>query len=66
MSPGGTSATKGATGSCVGWAFADSLLRYHFVKAGKLRKHEHISVRYIWMAAKEMDHDVHVSDDVHR
>ena len=43
------------SGSCVGWAFADSLLRYHFVKAGKIRKHEHISVRYIWMAAKEMD-----------
>lgn len=43
------------TGSCVGWALADSVLRYHFVKAGKLRKHEHISVRYIWMAAKEMD-----------
>jgi hypothetical protein len=48
---------QGATGSCVGWAFADSVLRYHFVKSGKLRKHEHISVRYIWMAAKEMDHE---------
>jgi len=47
---------QGATGSCVGWAFADSLLRYHFVKSGKLKKSEHISVRYIWMAAKEMDH----------
>ncbi len=47
---------QGATGSCVGWAFADSVLRYYFVKAGKLRKHEHISVRFIWMAAKEMDH----------
>lgn len=47
-----------STGSCVGWALADSVLRYHFVKAGKLRKHEHISVRYIWMAAKEMDHKV--------
>jgi Papain family cysteine protease len=46
---------QGDTGSCVGWALADSVLRYHFVKAGKLRKHEHISVRYIWMAAKEMD-----------
>jgi aminopeptidase C len=46
---------QGMSGSCVGWAFADSLLRYHFVKAGKIRKHEHISVRYIWMAAKEMD-----------
>ena len=44
------------TGSCVGWALADSVLRYHFVKSGKLQKHEHISVRYIWMAAKEMDH----------
>jgi hypothetical protein len=43
------------TGSCVGWALADSVLRYHFVKTGKLRKHERISVRYIWMAAKEMD-----------
>src|SRR6478752_5557135 len=39
------------TGSCVGWALADSVLRYHFVKAGKLRKHELNSVRYIWMAA---------------
>jgi hypothetical protein len=47
---------QGVTGSCVGWALADSVLRYHFVKSGKLRKHEHISVRYIWMAAKEMDH----------
>ena len=46
------------TGSCVGWALADSVLRYHFVKSGKLRRHEHISVRYIWMAAKEMDHKV--------
>ena len=46
---------QGVTGSCVGWAFADSLLRYHFVKAGKLKHHEHMSVRYIWMAAKEMD-----------
>jgi papain like protease len=46
---------QGVTGSCVGWAFADSLLRYHFVKSGKLKKHERISVRYIWMAAKEMD-----------
>src|SRR4029078_3989900 len=46
---------QGMSGSCVGWAFADSLLRYHFVKAGKIRKHEHISGRYIWMAAQEMD-----------
>jgi Papain family cysteine protease len=50
---------QGDTGSCVGWALADSVLRFHFVKAGKLRQDEHISVRYIWMAAKEMDHKCH-------
>lgn len=50
-----TIGNQGVTGSCVGWAFADSLLRYHFVKSGKLKKHERVSVRYIWMAAKEMD-----------
>lgn len=49
---------QGTTGSCVGWALADSVLRYHFVKSGKLRKHEHVSVRFVWMAAKEMDHHV--------
>jgi hypothetical protein len=49
---------QGTTGSCVGWALADSVLRYHFVKAGKLRKHERISVRFVWMAAKEMDQEV--------
>ena len=46
---------QGFTGSCVGWAFADSLLRYHFVKSGQMKKTEHMSVRYIWMAAKETD-----------
>jgi hypothetical protein len=44
-----------ATGSCVGWATADSVLRYHFVKAGRLPESELLSVRYIWMAAKELD-----------
>ncbi len=46
---------QGMTGSCVGWACADSLLRYHFVKSRKLSRTEHMSVRYIWMAAKETD-----------
>lgn len=46
---------QGDTGSCVGWATADSLLRYHFTKKGTLKKGEHISVRYIWMSAKETD-----------
>lgn len=44
-----------ATGSCVGWASTDSLLRYHMVKAGKLSPDELLSPRYTWMASKETD-----------
>jgi hypothetical protein len=44
-----------ATGSCVGWATADGLLRWHFVKAGKLDRNRMLSPRFIWMAAKETD-----------
>src|SRR3954470_19468513 len=33
------------TGSCVGWAVADGVLRYHFVTAGRLGPDEHLSVR---------------------
>ena len=43
------------TGSCVGWATADSVLRWHFVKAGKIAQNQYLSVRFIWMAAKETD-----------
>jgi C1A family cysteine protease len=46
---------QGATGACVGWATADSLLRYHFTKARKIKQGEQMSVRFIWMASKEMD-----------
>ncbi|RZI42843.1 hypothetical protein EGT07_12755 [Herbaspirillum sp. HC18] len=46
---------QGATGSCVGWATADSLLRWHFVKAGRLDRNRLLSQRFIWMAAKETD-----------
>ncbi|MCK9170466.1 MAG: C1 family peptidase [Treponema sp.] len=46
---------QGRTGSCVGWGTADGVLRWHFVKAGKLAENEPLSVRYLWMAAKEMD-----------
>jgi len=46
---------QGATGSCVGWACADALLRWHFVKAGRLAPTERLSVRQVWMASKEMD-----------
>jgi hypothetical protein len=50
-------ADQGETGSCVGWAIADSLLRWHFVEAGRLSKKKHLSARFIWMAAKETDDD---------
>lgn len=44
-----------ATGSCVGWATADSVVRWHFVKSGRLKPNELLSPRFIWMAAKETD-----------
>ena len=44
-----------ATGSCVGWALADSVLRWHFVQATRVDKAERLSPRFIWMAAKETD-----------
>ncbi len=46
---------QGATGSCVGWATADSVLRWHYVKAGRLKNAEKLSIRFVWMAAKESD-----------
>jgi hypothetical protein len=46
---------QGVTGSCVGWACADSVLRWHFVKAGRISPSDNLSVRFIWMAAKETD-----------
>jgi C1A family cysteine protease len=46
---------QGSTGSCVGWATADSVVRWHLVRAGKLTHSERLSPRYLWMAAKETD-----------
>jgi C1A family cysteine protease len=46
---------QGSTGSCVGWATADSLLRWHFVKSGRIKNSEKMSKRFIWMASKETD-----------
>ena len=48
-------ADQGTTGSCVGWSTADSVLRWHFVKAGALRQDELLSPRFVWMASKETD-----------
>jgi len=46
---------QGSTGSCVGWATADGLLRWHFVKDKRLGNNDLLSPRFIWMAAKETD-----------
>jgi C1A family cysteine protease len=46
---------QGSTGSCVGWAVADGVLRWHFVKAGRLAQTDTISPRFVWMASKETD-----------
>jgi hypothetical protein len=46
---------QGSTGSCVGWAAADGVLRWHFTIAKRLSKKETLSVRYVWMASKETD-----------
>jgi C1A family cysteine protease len=43
------------TGSCVGWATGDSVVRWHLVKSGKINQNQLVSVRYIWMASKETD-----------
>jgi len=46
---------QGTTGSCVGWATADALLRWHYVRSGRLKPTETLSKRFIWMASKETD-----------
>jgi C1A family cysteine protease len=46
---------QGDTGSCVGWATAEGVVRYHMVEAGKLAQSEPLSPRFVWMASKETD-----------
>ena len=48
-------ADQGETASCVGWAVADSVLRWHLVEAGRLAPDEPLSARHVWMSAKETD-----------
>jgi Papain family cysteine protease len=48
-------ADQGSTGSCVGWACGDSVIRWHFVKAGRLTETTPLSPRFLWMASKETD-----------
>jgi papain like protease len=44
---------QGQTGSCVGWALAESVLRWQLVEAERLRPRQHLSARFLWMASKE-------------
>ena len=48
-------ADQGETASCVGWAVADSVVRWHLVEGGRLAPDELLSARYVWMSAKETD-----------
>jgi C1A family cysteine protease len=44
-----------STGSCVGWATADGVVRYHMVTAGRITPDQLLSPRHVWMASKETD-----------
>jgi len=46
---------QGQTGSCVGWACADGILRWHYTKTERISKAQSLSVRFPWMASKETD-----------
>ena len=46
---------QGSTGSCVGWASTDGVMRYQLVLAGRLNQGQLLSPRYTWMASKETD-----------
>lgn len=43
------------TGSCVGWASTDGVMRYHLVMAGRIPRNGMVSPRFTWMASKETD-----------
>lgn len=44
-----------STGSCVGWATADGVVRSHMVRAGRIAPADLLSPRHVWMASKETD-----------
>src|SRR6478735_3143254 len=41
-----------STGSCVGWASADGVVRYRMTKARRIKQSEMLSPRHLWMASK--------------
>ena len=51
--PGTRSRDQGETGSCVGFALADSVMRWQLVELRRLPPAERLSARFIWMASKE-------------
>jgi hypothetical protein len=45
---------QGQTGSCVGYALGDGVMRWQLVKLRRLKPRQRLSARYIWMASKEI------------
>jgi Papain family cysteine protease len=45
---------QGQTGSCVGFALADAVLRWQLTERGRLEPTQRLSARFIWMASKEI------------
>jgi hypothetical protein len=43
------------TGSCVGCSLGDGVLRWHYHEQKLIDRNERPSIRFIWMASKEMD-----------
>lgn len=50
-----TVSDQGNSGACVGFATADGVLRWLYVKRGMMDKRDKPSARFIWMANKETD-----------
>ncbi|MGE5255844.1 MAG: hypothetical protein ACM3KE_04190 [Hyphomicrobiales bacterium] len=46
---------QSTTGSCVGWATADGVMRCLLVTVGRLEQDQLLSPRFVWMASKETD-----------
>jgi hypothetical protein len=45
---------QGQTGSCVGFALADAVMRWQLVEHKRLAPTQRLSARFIWMASKEI------------
>jgi Papain family cysteine protease len=43
------------TGSCVGWATADGVVRWHMTRDNRITQTQLLSPRHVWMASKETD-----------